>query len=72
MSIDKNKIRTQDEEDSPAAIDQVEARVEAEMELIEGRAKQRVAHGLQDDKLEEEAQKQEAEAKQKLDAESSK
>lgn len=55
MEIDKDKVVTQDEEPEPAPIDQVEERVEAEMKEIEGRAKERVAQGLQDDKLEEEA-----------------
>ena len=55
MEIDKDKVVTQDEEPEPAPIDQVEERVEAEMKEIEGRAKERVAQGLQDDELEQEA-----------------
>jgi uncharacterized protein YjbJ (UPF0337 family) len=55
MEIDKDKIVTQDEEPEPAPIDQVEDRVEAEMKEIEGRAKERVAQGLQDEELEKEA-----------------
>lgn len=70
MSIDKNKIRTQDEEPEPAPIDQIEDRVEAEMELIEGRAKERVAQGLQDKELEEEAREQQKDADEKLENES--
>jgi hypothetical protein len=66
MSVDKNKITTQDELDEDAPIDQIEDRVEAEMELIEGRAKERVAQGLQDENLEREAKKQEQEADKKL------
>lgn len=66
MSIDKNKIITQDEAGEPAPIDQVESRVEAEMKLIEGRAKERVAQGLQDEELEREAHKLEDEAKREL------
>ena len=46
MSIDKNKIKTQDEMDEPAPMDQAEQRVEAEMKKIEGRAKRDVAEGL--------------------------
>ena len=46
MSIDKDKITTQDELDEPAPMDQAEQRVEAEMKKIEGRAKREVAEGL--------------------------
>ena len=55
MEIDKDKIVTQDEEPEAAPMDQVEERVEAEMKEIEGRAKERVAQGLQDEELEQEA-----------------
>jgi hypothetical protein len=71
MSIDKEKIKTQDEQPEPAPIDQIEERVEAEMELIEGQAKERVAQGLQNPQLEDEARKQEAEAEQKFREKSS-
>jgi hypothetical protein len=66
MSVDKNKVTTQDELPEDAPIDQIEDRVEAEMERIEGRAKERVAQGLQDENLEREARKQEEEADKKL------
>jgi hypothetical protein len=66
MSVDKNKITTQDELREEAPIDQIEDRVEAEMERIEGRAKERVAQGLQDENLEREARKLEEEADKKL------
>jgi len=46
MSIDKNKITTQDELDEPAPIDQAEERVEAEMKKLEGQARKEVAEGL--------------------------
>jgi hypothetical protein len=69
MSIDKNKIITQDEESEPAPIDQIESRVEAEMKRIEGRAKERVAQGLQDEELEREARKLKDEAKRELEQE---
>ncbi len=46
MSIDKNKIKTQDEMDEPAPMDQAEQRVEAEMKNLEGQAKKDVAEGL--------------------------
>lgn len=68
MEIDKNKIRTQDEMNEPAPIDQVEDRVEAEMKVLEGKAKEQVAHGLQDKKLEREAQKLKQEGERNLKA----
>jgi hypothetical protein len=71
MSIDKDKIQTQDELAEPAPIDQVEERVEAEMQRIEGRAKERVAQGLQDKELEREAHELEEEADRKLNREDS-
>ena len=46
MSIDKNKITTQDELNEPAPIDQVEARVEKEMKELERKAKKDVREGL--------------------------
>ena len=46
MSIDKNKIKTQDEIDEPAPMDQAEERVEAEMKELEKKAKRDVAEGL--------------------------
>ena len=46
MSIDKNKITTQDELNEPAPIDQVEARVESEMKELEKKAKKDVREGL--------------------------
>ena len=39
MTIDKKKVRTQDDLDEQAPIDQVEDRVEAKMKKIEGRKK---------------------------------
>ena len=68
MEIDKNKVVTQDEMAEPAPIDQVEDRVEAEMKVIEGKAKEQVAHGLQDEKLEREAQKLKKEGERGLQA----
>ena len=46
MSIDKNKITTQDELNEPAPMDQVEKRVEAEMKELEEKAKRDVREGL--------------------------
>ena len=67
MEIDKDKVRTQDEEAEPAPIDQVEDRVEAEMKQIEGSAKERVAQGLQDEDLEREARKLKEEGQREMD-----
>jgi hypothetical protein len=72
MGIDKDKVQTQDETGEPAEIDQVEDRVEAEMELIEARAKERVAQGLQDKELEKKAKQQEIAAEEKLKGENPK
>jgi hypothetical protein len=51
MSIDKNKIKTQDELDEPAPMDQADQRADAEMKRLEGQARREVAEGLkqQDD-----------------------
>lgn len=67
MEIDRNKVRTQEEESEPAPIDQVEERVEAEMKRIEGSAKERVAQGLQDEDLEREARKLKDEGEREKD-----
>ncbi len=67
MEINKNKVKTQDEEAEPAPIDEVEGRVEAEMKRLEGRAKERVAQGLQDKELEREARQLEDEGKSELE-----
>lgn len=53
MSIDKNKIVTQDEMDEPAPMDQAEQRVEAEMRKLEGETKREVAEGLRQQDEEE-------------------
>jgi uncharacterized protein YjbJ (UPF0337 family) len=66
MDLDKSKIVTQDETGEPAAIDQVEDRVEAEMEKLRGEAKKLVADGLQDPKLAREGEQLMAEAERKL------
>jgi hypothetical protein len=47
MSIDKNKIKTQDEVNEPAPMDQAEQRVGAEMRELEDKAKRDVAEGLE-------------------------
>jgi hypothetical protein len=57
MDLDENKIVSQDETGEPAAIDQVEERVEAEMKRLAGEAKKFVADGLQDDDLAQEGER---------------
>jgi pyruvate/2-oxoacid:ferredoxin oxidoreductase alpha subunit len=46
MTIDKNKIITQDEIDEPAPMEQAEERVEKEMKELEEKTKRDVAEGL--------------------------
>lgn len=67
MEIDKDKIVTQDELGEPAPIDQVEERVEAEMKVLKGQAKEHVADGLQDEKLKKEAQRLKEEGERELE-----
>ena len=66
MGIDRDHIQTQDETGEPAPIDQVEERVEAEMEKLKGEAKKLVADGLQDDELAREGERLMEEAERKL------
>lgn len=67
MEIDKDKIVTQEELGEPAPIDQVEERVEAEMKIIEGRAKESVAQGLQDPELERRGRELQEEGERELE-----
>ena len=46
MSIDKNKITTQDELGEPAPMDKADERAHAEMRELEQQAKKDVAEGL--------------------------
>ena len=66
MAEESEKYVTQEETGEPAAIDQIEGRVEAEMKVIEGRAKERVAHGLQDEGLERDAKQLKREGEREL------
>jgi uncharacterized protein YjbJ (UPF0337 family) len=66
MDLDKNKIVTQEETGEPAPIDQVEDRVEAEMEKIRGEAKKLVGDGLQDPELAREGELLMEDAERKL------
>ena len=47
MSIDKNKIKTQDELGEPAPMDKADERVEAQMKRLEEETKREVAEGLE-------------------------
>lgn len=69
MEIDKDKVVTQEETGELAPIDEVEARVEAEMKLIEGRAKESVAQGMDDPAREDEGRAMREEAERTLEAE---
>ncbi len=66
MEIDKDHIKTQDDTGELAPIDQIEERVEAEMERLKGEAKKFVADGLQDKKLAREGEQLTEEAERKL------
>ncbi|HEV7747658.1 MAG TPA: hypothetical protein VGO56_21845 [Pyrinomonadaceae bacterium] len=57
MGLDNKTIVSQNETGEPAAIDQVEDRVEAEMKRLEGEAKKFVADGLQDKQLAQEGER---------------
>lgn len=46
MSIDKDKIKTQDDLDETAPMDQADERAKAEMKELEQQAKKEVAEGL--------------------------
>ena len=67
MEIDKDRITTQEETGESAPIDQVEDRVEAEMKILKGEAKQQVADGLQDEKLAKEGERLQKEGEQELE-----
>ena len=66
MEIDEDKIVTQEETGEPAAIDEVEGRVEATMKKLQGEAKKNVADGLQDEELKKEGERLQKEADREL------
>ena len=53
MTIDKNKIKTQDELDEPAPMDQAEQRVDEEMKKLEDQARRDVAESLRNQQTDE-------------------
>jgi len=66
MAIDKNKVRTQEEMNEPAPIDQVEERVEAKMKKLEGNAKKAVGEGLQNKQIEREGDRLKEDGERRL------
>ena len=62
-----NKVKTQDDLNEQAPIDQVEDRVEAKMKRIEGSTKKRVGEGLRDHKLANEGERLQREAERDLE-----
>ncbi len=66
METDKQKIKTLDETDEPPPMDQVEERVEAEMKLIQGKAKEEIATSLNNKELIREGRKMKKDAEGKL------
>ena len=58
---------TQEETGEEAAIDEVEGRVEAEMKRIEGRAREAVGQGLQDERAEAEGRQLQEEGERELE-----
>ena len=53
MSIDKNKIKTQDELNEPAPMDLAEQKVEADMKKLEDETKKEVAENLKQQDVDE-------------------
>jgi hypothetical protein len=67
MEIDKDKVVTQEETGEQAPMDEVEARVEAEMKRIEGSARESVAQGMQDTEREREGRELKEEGERELE-----
>ena len=67
MEDEKAQFVTQEETGEPAAIDEVEGRVESEMKRIEGAARESVGQGIQDEKLEREGREQREEGERELE-----
>ena len=67
MEEPKDEFVTQEETGEPAAIDEVEGRVEAEMKRIQGAARERVAQGTQDPELEREGRELREEGERELE-----
>ena len=67
MEMDKKQVQTQEETGELAPMDQVEARVDAELKKLEGQAKQQVADGLQNEELAREGERLQKEGEQELE-----
>jgi hypothetical protein len=67
MEESNDKFVTQDETGEPAAIDEVEGRVEAEMKRIEGAAREQVAQGTQNTEREREGRELREEGERELE-----
>ena len=67
MEESNGKFVTQDETGEPAAIDEVEGRVEAEMKRIEGAAREQVAQGTQNAEREREGRELREEGERELE-----
>ena len=65
----KDDFITQEETGEPAAVDEIEGRVEAEMKRIEGRAREAVGQGLQDERAEAEGRQLQEEGERELEEE---
>lgn len=62
----EGKFVTQSETGEEAPVDEVEGRVEAEMKRIEGRAREAVGQGLQDERAEAEGRQLREEGEREL------
>jgi uncharacterized protein YjbJ (UPF0337 family) len=65
----KDKFVTQSETGEQAPVDEVEGRVEAEMKRIEGKAREAVGQGLQDERAETEGRELREEGERELEEE---
>ena len=72
MEDEKRDFVTQDETGELPPMDEVEGRVEAEMKRIEGKARESVGQGLQDDQIEREGRELREEGERALDEEKQK
>ena len=66
MSIDMNKVVSQEDTGEPAPMDVVDERVESEMKQMKGSAKKDVAQGLHNKKLAREGERMEKEGEREL------
>lgn len=67
MEDEKDQFVTQEETGEAAAIDEVEGRVEAEMKRIEGKARESVGQGMQDEDVERKGRELREEGERELE-----